>query len=76
MGKALFLESVAGVAGDMFAAAFVDAGLVTHDELTGLVGQLGLDGVTVEVDGVIRATVKATHITVKWRDEGWKQNFG
>lgn len=76
MGKALFLESVAGVAGDMFAAAFVDAGLVTGEELTGLVGRLGLDGVTIEVKSVIRATVKATHISVKWRDEAWKQNFG
>ena len=76
MGKALFLESVAGVAGDMFAAAFVDAGLVTYDELTRLVERLGLEGVTVEVESVIRATVKATHISVKWRDESWKRNFG
>ena len=76
MGKALFLESVAGVAGDMFAASFVDAGLVTRDELTTLVEQLGLAGVTIEVESVIRATVKATHISVKWRDEGWKQSFG
>ncbi len=76
MGKALYLESVAGVAGDMFAAAFVDAGLVTRDELTALVDRLGLDGVTIEIENVIRATVKATHISVKWRDEGWKQKFG
>lgn len=76
MGKALFLESVAGVAGDMFAAAFVDAGLVTPEELNGLAWQLGLDGVTVESESVIRATVKATHLRVKWQDENWKQNFG
>ena len=30
---------------------------------------------TVEVESVIRATVAATHISVKWRDEGWKQKF-
>ncbi len=76
MGKTLFLESVAGVAGDMFAASFVDAGLVTHDELNKLLEQLGLEGVTIEVESVIRATVKATHISVKWRDERWKQKFG
>ncbi|HEX3102256.1 MAG TPA: LarC family nickel insertion protein [Pyrinomonadaceae bacterium] len=75
MGKVLFLESVAGVAGDMFAASFVDAGLVTADELTKLVQQLGLDGVTIEIESVIRATVKATHINIKWGDENWKQNF-
>ncbi len=76
MGKALYLESVAGVAGDMFAASFVDAGLVTRDELIKLVAHLGLEGVTVEIESVIRATVKATHISVKWQDEGWKQRFG
>ena len=76
MGKALFLESVAGVAGDMFAAAFVDAGLITKDELTGLIGKLGLDGVTVEFESVIRATIKATLISIKWRDESWKNGFG
>jgi|CXWL01.1.fsa_nt_gi uncharacterized protein (TIGR00299 family) protein len=76
MGKALFLESVAGVAGDMFAAGFIDAGLVTAEELNSLAWQLGLDGVTVEVESVIRATVKATHLRVKWQDESWKHNFG
>ena len=76
MGKALFLESVAGVAGDMFAAAFFDAGLITKEELTGLIGKLGLDGVTVKFESVIRATIKATHLSVKWHDESWKHNFG
>ena len=75
MAKALFLESVAGVAGDMFAASFVDAGLVKPEELNVLASQLGLDGVTIEIESVIRATVKATHVRVKWRDEGWKRNF-
>lgn len=76
MGKALFLESVAGVAGDMFAAAFVDAGLVTVDELNELAMKLGLDGVTVAAESVIRATVRAVHISVKWKDERWKHGFG
>ena len=75
MGKALFLESVAGVAGDMFTAAFLDAGLVTYEELSLLPAQLGLDGVNIEVSSVIRATVKATHLSVKWRDESWKIKF-
>ncbi len=76
MGKALFLESVAGVAGDMFTAGFVDAGLITHEELSRLVEHLGLNGVTIEVESVIRATIKATHISVRWHDESWKRNFG
>ncbi|MFZ1699225.1 MAG: nickel pincer cofactor biosynthesis protein LarC [Pyrinomonadaceae bacterium] len=75
MGKALFLDSVAGVAGDMFVAAFIDAGLVTPEELDGLVRHLGLNGVVVEIDSAIRATVAAKHLKVTWQDEGWKQRF-
>jgi len=66
MDKAIFFESVAGVAGDMFAAAFVDAGLVTVGELDGLSERLGLSGVTLSAEPVIRATIKATHIKVNW----------
>lgn len=76
MGKALFLESVAGVAGDMFAAAFVDAGLLTVDELNDQARMLGLDGVTVIAESVIRATVRAVHLSVKGQDESWKKNLG
>lgn len=76
MGKALFLESVAGVAGDMFAAAFVDAGIVTVDELNEQATNLGLAGVTVEAESVIKATMRAVHVRVKWQDEKWRHNFG
>ena len=44
MSRILFLESVAGVAGDMFAAAFVDAGLVPMAELAAIPAKLGLAG--------------------------------
>lgn len=64
MNRLVFLESVAGVAGDMFAAAFVDAGLVTAEELGGLPAKLGLAGVRVEVRAVTRATMRATHLVV------------
>jgi uncharacterized protein (TIGR00299 family) protein len=64
MSRILFLESVAGVAGDMFTAAFVDAGLVTAAELAAIPAKLGLAGVRVETRHVIRATLRATHLTV------------
>lgn len=59
----------------MFAAAFLDAGLVSLDELNSLVAQLGLEGVIVESESVIRATVRATHLNVKWSNEAWKERF-
>ncbi len=64
MSRILFLESVAGVAGDMFAAAFVDAGLVTAAELAAIPARLGWAGVRVETRDVVRATMRATHLTV------------
>ena len=75
MAKVLYLDSVAGVAGDMFAAAFVDAGLVTAEELNGLCAQLGLDGVVVETESVIRATVTATKLDVKIVGDAWRSRF-
>jgi uncharacterized protein (TIGR00299 family) protein len=73
MCKILFLESVAGVAGDMFAASFVDAGLVTIEELNALPAQLDLQGVFVQSSSVIKATMRATHLDVRWHGEEWKQ---
>ena len=73
MSRILFLESVAGIAGDMFASSFVDAGLVTAEELQALPAQLGLEGVVIEITRPIKATMRATHINVKWNSEGWKQ---
>jgi hypothetical protein len=64
MSTVLFLDSVAGIAGDMFAASFVDAGLVTREELAALPGLLGLPGVEIVVTRVIKATMQATHIDV------------
>lgn len=76
MSKVLFLENVAGVAGDMFTASFVDAGLVKHEELAELIQQLNLDGVTLEINSVTKATMRATHLRVNWQNETWKQVFG
>lgn len=76
MNKILFLESVAGIAGDMFAASFVDAGLVTIEELNSLSALLGLHGVAVETSNVTKATMRATYLNVTWHGENWKQNLG
>lgn len=64
MSRTLFLESVSGVAGDMFAAAFLDAGLVSAADLASVPARLGLPGVRVETRRVIRAQMQATHLRV------------
>ena len=75
MAKTLYLNSVAGVAGDMFAAAFVDAGLVTLEELNSLVTQIGLEGIEIQTESVLRASVRATKLEVKIVGDGWKSRF-
>ena len=65
MSRTLLLESVSGVAGDMFAAAFLDAGLVTAADLASVPARLGLPGVQVTTRRVIRAQMQATHLRVE-----------
>jgi uncharacterized protein (TIGR00299 family) protein len=74
--RILFLESVAGIAGDMFAASFIDAGLVTSEELRALPKQLGLSGVKIDVTHPTKATMRTTHVNVGWQNENWKAVLG
>lgn len=64
MTQILFLDSISGVAGDMFAAAFVDAGIVSIGELASLPARLGLEGVRIEARTVSRNSARATHLRV------------
>ena len=72
MSRALFFENVAGIAGDMFAASFLDAGIVTLAELSALPAQLGFEGVTIEARPVQQATMGATYLTVTCQGEAWR----
>jgi uncharacterized protein (TIGR00299 family) protein len=62
--RTLYLESVAGIAGDMFAAAFVDAGLLAEEQAREAPRLLGLEGVEVEITRVHRTEISATHLRV------------
>lgn len=62
--KTLFLESVAGVAGDMFSAAFLDAGLVEPDAIQAVPTLLGLTDVEITVSHRTTASIQATHLAV------------
>lgn len=74
--KILFLESVAGIAGDMFAAAFVDAGLVTVEEFQSLCGKLQLSkDVSITATAVLRSAIKATQIKIAYDPNQWLTRF-
>jgi hypothetical protein len=62
--RILYLESVAGIAGDMFTAAFLDAGLVDPDAIRAVPALLGSPEVTVEIQTVERSGARATHLRV------------
>ena len=69
----LFVESVAGIAGDMFAAACVDSGAVSAEALQDIPELLGFPDVLVDISKTKRAQVAATHIDVRGPDEAWVQ---
>jgi len=62
--RTLYLESVAGVAGDMFTAAFLDAGLVAPEAVQAVPEALGFPEATVEVGPVQRAGARFTRVRV------------
>jgi hypothetical protein len=61
------LDPAAGVSGDMLLGALISAG-ASPSWLQGLPGRLGLPGVTVEIQDVLRAGLKATKVTVRSPD--------
>lgn len=66
----LYIEHVAGIAGDMFAASCINAGIVTAGEIQDLPARLGFagDAVRVEVSEVLRANLSATHVDIHWEE--------
>lgn len=74
--KILFLESVAGIAGDMFAAGFIDAGLVTLEEFQSLCDKLRLSAnVSIKATSVLRSAIKATQIEIEYDPNQWLVQF-
>lgn len=59
----------------MFAAAFLDAGLVSRDELEAVPGMLGWTDVQIEVRAVERASIRCTHLHVTAGGQAWKDSL-
>jgi len=62
--RTLYLESFAGIAGDMFTAAFLDAGLVEPEAIRAVPGLLHLKNVEVEITDTQRASARFTKVRV------------
>ncbi len=72
-GEVLYVESVAGIAGDMFSAACVDAELIPAGELEEVPNRLGFGGVSVRFEGTTRAGLAATHLEVVCEEGSWER---
>jgi uncharacterized protein (TIGR00299 family) protein len=65
--RQIHIEMIGGLAGDMFIAASLDAGLITVEALEALFAKLGLGPIKVRAERVTRAGLGATHVSF----EGW-----
>ena len=63
MGRVVCLDCFSGISGDMFAAAFIHAGVVSPDELGVALTGLGIGPVAVRAEEVSRRGIAGTHVT-------------
>jgi uncharacterized protein (TIGR00299 family) protein len=66
--RTAYIDCVGGLAGDMLLGALLDAG-GDLERLRALPGELGLDGVSVEVERVERHALSALHVDVAGGDD-------
>ncbi len=66
----IHIDLVGGLAGDMFLAAAIDAGLVEPHEAQEVLQKVGLGPVEVIIERVVRGAIEGTHI----RFEGWDES--
>ena len=63
----IHLDMVGGIAGDMFVAAALDAGLIEREELESQLAKIGLGEIEIEVKRVIRGAIEGVKIEFR----GW-----
>ncbi|MHB8336545.1 MAG: nickel pincer cofactor biosynthesis protein LarC [Ignavibacteriaceae bacterium] len=62
--KILFCDNIAGIAGDMFAASFINAGLASEDEVKSIPSKLGFNEIEIKIEKATKAFISAHHLEV------------
>lgn len=76
MGRRILqIDSLSGIAGDMFTAAFLDAGLVDARKIRAVPSLLGWPDVEIKITKTNRASIQCTHLDVKSSGETWKETL-
>ncbi|MEC9400118.1 MAG: nickel insertion protein, partial [Myxococcota bacterium] len=67
MTKHIHIDMIGGLAGDMFLAASLNAGLVEQSELEKVLSMVGIGQIAITLEQVKRYGIKGTHISFS----GW-----
>ena len=73
--KSLYLESVGGIAGDMFTASFLDAAVVDLREMSSVLETIGLPDTSIRSESTRRRGLPCTYLEVTCHSEKWKNLF-
>ncbi len=63
--RILFCDTIAGVSGNMFAASFLNAGIVTENEIKKIPGEINLHDYEIKIKKVTRSSLFAHHLSVR-----------
>jgi len=63
--KILFCDNIAGISGNMFAASFIDAGIVTGEEIADIPKMISLKDYKIEITKVTKAFLSSYHLETR-----------
>ncbi len=73
-GRHVHLDLVGGLAGDMFLAAAIDAGVVEPGDVESVLRTVGLGPVEVATQRVVRGAIEGTHVAFSGWDEAMESD--
>ncbi len=73
--KILFCDNVAGISGNMFGASFLNAGVVTENEIKKIPEMLGLNNFEIKIEKIKKSYLQSHHLDVVSKTTKLKTNL-